>query len=210
MKRFLLLLVALTAVVGCNPFDDSDPEIPPSPVYRYSFAVSIKDAAGNDLVAPIGSDQWKPAGDDSQWMGEINPERYTFEIKTSNPDEWIKRTYSATMGYTPYFLMAFSKSDNCYWLYCDSFIMRRFGLQNPLIYRIASPIIFGDNTEHDISTNWEEDPEFPFVNGDVSTYVQPVQCTKALFDGKGLPVRKIKYTNAGEYYYVYVIDIVLE
>ena len=211
MKRFLLFVTVLLAITGCDLFEEEQEiEIPLTPVYRYRFAVSIKDAAGNDLVEPLGNDQWKPEGNSSQWMGEINPERYSFSIKMSNPDEWITRTYSETMGYTPFFLMKWSSSDNCYWLYCDSFLLRKYGPQNPLTYRFACSIIFGDNTEHDIAAYWEEDPEFPFVNGDESTYLQPALCTKALFDGNELPVRRIKYTNAGEYFYVYVIDIVLE
>ena len=55
--------------------------------YQYVIKIGFKDASGNDLVAPLMAERWKPDDETSPWSGQINPEKYSLSIILSNPCE---------------------------------------------------------------------------------------------------------------------------
>lgn len=180
------------------------------PSYRYYLSISIKDATGRDLVAPLSDDQWMPEGD-SYWTGNINPERYTFDIKLSNPDEWISRRYIGKGNYSPKFMLVHSDGTDNYWLFSDCANLRKNGIQNPLLFCVTCPTIFGENSVHEIATYWDEDPAIPADERDAVRGALYPECIKALFDGKEVIVKKSLYQHTEQRdYYNYLIEIKLD
>ena len=204
---YYYLLIALIAIpfTGCNKVEE------PSggndrPVYSYTFAISIKDAAGNDLVAPL-------QGTNADNI-DVKPEGYTLEIIPSNPRPDIDTHIIAEPWFPRFGVRHIEGSVNWYLInFYNCF--REFGPQEYITYRISSTIIFGDNKEHDIVAYWGEDPFYPSP----SQYVNLLpECMKVVFDGKEIDVKKVAVTFPtlpnGEVPYrpvfYYLVDIVLD
>ena len=179
-------------------------------MYDYVLTVGIKDESGNDLVASLKGDRWKPEGETSPWRGQIDPEDYKLEILLSNPNEQYDNSIYANRaaGFVrdskdlehlrPTFRLA-QYADDYRWLpYFDNATLQEYnfdrqyyllstfsdgcgnGLQDHLTYRFSSPAIFGDDSCHEITVYWAEDA----VKGASSMMQQFPICTKVLFDGK--------------------------
>ena len=203
--KLLYYFIILLIVVSCDT-DKCEPESgrPLKPVYIYDMAFHFKDKAGNDLASPLAEEQWRPENYQGPWSGQINPERYSLEIKSVNPDKWIHRTFWGPIfvsEYDPHLLMVTAKDYSGYLLYNEVLLHREYGLQNYLTYRISCSTIFKDNSEHYITAYWNNNPED----------IEYPECTKVLFDEQEVEVRKYLVNTPGDRnYYVYISDIVLE
>lgn len=234
MKTIRLYVVfAFMALVmsGCG----KDIFIPGADVMQmdyYWLTVSFKDASGKDLVAKLGDERWVSSRNQSNWAGEINPERYQLDIILSNPHEsWDNTIYNtrAKEGVfapdvnQPYFMIAKydenhvgtltykgedSIEGDCY-LFSNFNIPAINGIQNTLTYKITCPTIFGDNATHEIVTWWKEGQSFP-KDSDEIIFRYP-ECKSSTFDGKDVIVKKVLVDSANsKEYYSYFIDIVLD
>lgn len=225
---------ALIAVIlaGCGERIIELPGAKVLPIDYYWLTINFRDASGNDLIAPLGDERWKPARDHSNWAGEINPDKYKLDILLSNPHESWDNTiynYMATEAFIPdenrpYFTIAKYNEDfkgtltykgeqldgYCY-LFSNFGIPAINGLQQSLTYNITCPAIFGDNLTHNIVTYWAEDKNASNNSDDETILFQYPQCTGASFDGKEIIVKSaVVYATESRQYYSYFIDIALD
>ena len=225
-KHFFTSLMAIASMmfISCNKVDYStvvaeqtaELQIPSraddnaQTMYDYVVTIGIKDAAGNDLVAPLKGDRWQPEGENSPWRGEINPDEYKLDIILSNPNDQYDNSIYANRasGFVrgrkdlehlrPNFRLA-QYADDYRWLpYFDNATLQDYnfarqyyllssfsdgcgnGLQDYLTYRFSCPAIFGDDTCHEIVVYWAEEG----LKDANSTMQQFPVCTKVLFDGE--------------------------
>ena len=125
IKTLAMALLMAAMFVSCGKELDVSPEdlIPESwrdnapnfnlwgSSYTYGIELSFTDSKGNDLVAPLGEDRWKPANYHSYWFGEINPDNYTLAITYGvecGPFDSMRVKYDRR---APYFKMAKFDSD---------------------------------------------------------------------------------------------------
>ena len=195
MKRFkqLLLLTILSITVTACGQDSLEPETGDTIVgvtgtaYNYCVTISFTDAAGNDLVAPLGTDRWKNPNSSAYWHGSINPEKYALEIVLSDPSD-RHRIPNPNVVYDkriPYFMMAkydsnyqctshfgaeYTEGEGKYYLSCvwRTSVYNRYDwdnlmwvdynpVQDYITYHIACPTIFGDESVHTLVTYWDAD-----------------------------------------------------
>lgn len=207
MRFFVTVSVMLFVASGCNDTLDSD-------LYRYihDIEISITDASGHDLVAPLGDEKWMPEKErTNRWHGYINPERYNLSIVRPGKDIWQARSMEERQELEgPFFIIRQHGEDlhpfEGSWLFNDYHNVSPTEdkeLDRQLIYRFTCPEIFGDDAEHDIVTFWE-------AEGRTGIYTYP-KCTKAFLGDKELAVEEYHYTNsAGNNYSLYFIRIVLD
>ncbi|MCR5828201.1 MAG: hypothetical protein K6G53_07275 [Bacteroidales bacterium] len=196
MKKIDLLLLAIIAIslFGCSKIADINSDGSYSPkYYQYFFAVNIKDAAGNDLVLPF--QDMKPP------VVGTKPEGYTLDVLVSPYPELNNESY------LPYFVVTSIEDD--YYLYHDLTYFQRNGKADKIVYQITFPDIFGDGLNHEIETFWGNDPR---LSPDKEHYSLKPECTKAVFDGKELDLKKLaRFSTSREgNYYIYYVDIVLD
>lgn len=229
--KLLLFATMLSVLTGC----DKTPFLPGSdvlPVDFYWLTVSFRDASGNDLVAPLGEERWKPERDHSNWAGEINPDKYKLDIILSNPHEtWDNNIYNtrAKDGVIPdvnrpYLSIAKYNEDYkgtltykgeeldgyCY-LFSNFNIPAINGIQKSLTYKITCPSIFGDNQIHEIVTYWGDDTEVADNAKKGKAIFRYPECKGAMYGGKDVTVTKVEVeASVSRRYYGYFIDIVLD
>lgn len=196
MRSVYYLLIAIIAIslFGCSKVDDiiSSGETSPK-YYQYFFAVNFKDAAGDDLVLPF-KDMKPPV------VG-AKPEGYTLDVLLSPSPEKKNDLY------VPYFLV--SRIEDHYYLLHDLMCFQKYGKADKIVYEITFPGIFGDGLNHDIETFWGDDP---LLSPDKEFFSLKPECTKAVFDGKELDLKKMaRFSTSREgNYYIYYVDIVLD
>lgn len=84
--------------------------------------------------------------------------------------------------------------------------------QDYIIYKLSCPTIFGDNTVHELVTYWGDDLCFPPDDPEAEEqWMLYPNCTKAIFDGKEVPVKTV-VTSSYDWrdFYDHFIDIVLD
>ncbi|MBR5736149.1 MAG: hypothetical protein IKX60_05110 [Bacteroidales bacterium] len=204
---YLCIAMMAMALSGCNKAD-APSGATERPMYQYLFAISIKDTAGNDLVAPLQG---------THYVIHEKPEGYTLDIIPSNPRTDIGNNPNVVgePSYPHFGVRHIEGSENWYLLNMFN-VFREYGPQEYLTYRISSSIIFGDNQEHDIVAYWGEDPFYPSP----SEYVNLMpECLKVVFDGKDMEVKKVARTFSSDFpdelvpyrtVWYYMVDIVLD
>lgn len=199
MKILRYILLAAILIISLSSCGKQEPAsgLPIPAQYRYLFAMSIKTASGNDILSPLYDDY-------VQRGFVLNPELYSYDIKTINPDEWTVRRYEGTRC-RPYLQLAYDQEDKDYLLTSDYGNRIALGLQNPLTYSISFPAVFKDNIHHIIESYWEE-PESP-------GRVRYAKCTKVTVDGKEVEVKEevnksVLYSSLDDFYYC--IEIILD
>ena len=204
------------------------------PCYVYKVAVSFSDINGYDLVAPLANERWKKNDDNSEWYGEINPERYSLDILLPNPHEsWDNSIYNfrARTDFMPDVLNPFlamkkyDKKYNCTSLFGEQYsegdgswyLLSTFrspaqnGTQDHLTYKIICPTIIGDETAHELVVMWDYDSVFSdnFLDSEAGELFP--EGSKASFDGKPVSICKIITTHTeSRDYFTYFLDIVLD
>lgn len=195
--RYALVLGLLFVFIsGCTVLDT----LPP--YYYYQFiGIGIADSSGNDLVAPLGDEQWIPVNERStKWHGTINPERYDLSIVSDNTVWKEQKMEERERLKGPYFWMEENSEDYAGYLLMNVYMnvseKESFKLDNQLTYRFTCPEIFGDDAEHIIETYW-----YAKERTGHSTFLG---CTKAVFEGKELAIEKMDDRH------VYFVNIVLD
>ena len=196
LRYLLLSAILIISLSSCGKHEPTS-GLPILEQYRYLFAISIKTASGNDMLSPLYDDYL-------QRGFVLNPELYTYDIKTINPDEWTVRRYEGTHCH-PYLQLAYDQDDKSYLLTSDYRSRIASGLQNPLTYRISFPAVFKDNIQHIIESYWEE-PESP-------GRIHYAKCTKVIVDGNEVEVKEevnksVLYSSLDDLYYC--IEIILD
>lgn len=200
------------------------------PTYSYRINLSFSDQSGNDL---IDEEEWSIDG--KEWT---NNKLYSLSLEYSHPDAfphdipgvvyYDKHNPEFTMQkYNSQYHMILRTQKGKYYLnhHCgysktggldialacgtDDYIKDN-PLQDYIIYKLTCPILFGDNSVHELITYWDDDLCFPYDSPEALEQLTLYpHCYKALFDGKEVLVNAVPRQTNREYY-DYYIDIVLD
>lgn len=230
-----VIIIVFLSLSCCSKVDMEVSESFPQDFYW--LTISFRDAAGKDLIVPLAEERWMMEEDKDLlvWPGTINPERYNLDIVLSNPDNSWDNTiynYKATKYFTPdvyrpYFTIAKfneqfvgtltycgeedSVKDGYCYLFSQFIIPAINGVQEYLTYKITCPTLFGDDSTHEIVAFWNKDPFTVGQSKDRKKGALYPECTKALFDGNVVSVKKaVAHSAKTKDYYSYFIDIVID
>ena len=206
---FIIALAALV-LTSCDFFR---PIIPVDTRTHYYFLhMSFKDAAGNDLIEPLALEYYK-FNSSMPWAGEINPEKYTFDVVVPEApaEDSVRRVLTVSKFGEEYGKMT-PREDGTYgpegsWFFdLRSIILNKNEASySTLNYKLSCPGVFGDNSVHEIATTWVKNLE---ASGN-SLYPA---CSKVVLDGKEYtPTRGVTYFQDGTSVYIaYFVDVVLD
>lgn len=232
IKTALIIAIVALATVGCNKSalnsDDiniADIELgydAAHPRFSYLLCVGFLDSKGNDLTAPLAVEQSKEEGKD--WNGPADPARYNLNIILSNGVQSDSENLDSFTMYNffarvPEFEKQYGRYDGHYFLFNHYFDY--FEPESCLTYQITCPTVFGDNSVHELVTWWGDDPEVAYRGEEYAQAYdsdgnrimdQYLQCTKALFDGREVSIKRaVFYVGPNNRaYYSHFIDIVLD
>lgn len=155
-----LFLAAICASCGSStdPFGDEMGDL-----YVYSLNFRFVDDKGNNLVKDIPLEEWMPSSKPATEAISGSPLKdcYNLDIILSEQsDKWNNETYNvyARPGFTPDVNkpeFIWYKDDDGGSLYCELGLYSGYCVQQEMLtYKIACPIIFGDNETHIINTFW--------------------------------------------------------
>lgn len=207
MRTIRIIILFLVAMTVCSCITDG-------PMYMYYVAISFRDRQGDDLVASLCEEKWKPDGDHSRWYGEINPETYLLDIIPSSPYIFEEEDNVIRDSSRPFLQVAkFDENRRCVSNFRQQtegdgyyYLLNRVGgrvalsgFQNKVTYLLICPSIFGDDMAHEIITYWKDNNEMAESSFEER---RPV-CTLAVVDGQEI------VPEHGEYYYQY-IDVTLD
>ena len=206
---FIIALAAL-ALTSCDFFK---PIIIPTEwrTHYYFLHISLKDAAGNELIAPLAAEMYR-SDTGKPWKGEINPEEYTLDlVLLKSADDSVKVNFTASKFNDDYSRVT-PREDGTYgsegrWFFDFRSIVinKTDDSYGSLKFNFTCPDVFGDDAVHEISTTWTKSIE---AN---SNAFYPA-CTKVVLDGKEYtPVKGMTYYQDGTSVYIaYFIDVVLD
>lgn len=216
MKTFIIktitIIVLSLALSGCDKANDEDivrrtVHINNVQTKLYMICVSFVDADGNDLITSL-----KPEGKSAIWYGSIDPRLYSLSIilpdgEYYNYGIFTIGNYFAT---NPRFSTQYGEYDGRNYL-MNAFSNSAWGdvdCLHSLNYRISCQSIFGDSSEHEITTYWEGESG---VENERTLLSQYPRCTKAYFDGKEVNVKQaiIDHVESVDLF-SYFIDIILD
>lgn len=213
MKRFRFAFVLAAAALALTACDWFSPVIPMGNKYSYYLHIRFTDREGNELAAPLAADVYKTDASKA-WRGEINPEKYTLDLTLSKPeivpdnmgfaftmskfsDQHVMETPNADGTYGP---------DGNWYLNFRGFVMDSGVTHHDYLkYKFSCPVIFGDNSVHEIISYWAAG-----IQGSNIEYFPT--CTKVVIDGKEMtPERGVTInTETNTSYIGYFVDVVLD
>ena len=211
MKKIRLIsILAFAALIltSCGWFE---PIIPVDTRTHYYFLhLSFKDAAGNDLIAPLAEEYYRTSTD-KPWRGEIDPAEYTISLTVPEASgDSVKVNFTASK-FTDEYVKLTPREDGTYgpdgrWFFdLRSIVVNKNDASySKLNYKFSCPDVFGDDSLHEIATTWTKD-----IDANQQTFY--LACTKVIIDGKEYtPLRGMTYYQDTETIYIaYFVDVVL-
>ena len=232
---YIILVVFVLMLCRCNKLHTgSERDLPQ---YTYSLRICFKDASGNDLLSTLSEERWQPYEDEISWHGDINPDKLSLECVFSydinaeiggsteydfRPSIRIQK-YDDNYQCTSYFFEkgGYVEGDGIYYLCLETMTpvslfsqgeKYYFPPQDHITYLISCPIIFGDNSKHTLTTNWQKETNDSIKQ--TSSVIDEwyfLECKSAEYDGKEVVIKKfIDHSTDYRDYYTYFIDIVLD
>lgn len=213
MKRFRFAFVLGVAALALTACDWFSPVIPMGNKYSYYLHISFTDREGNELAAPLAAEVYKTDASKA-WRGEINPEKYTLDLTLSKPEIVPDNIgFSFTMSkFSDQHVMEIPNADGTYgpdgkwYLNFRGYVMDSGVTHHDYLkYKFSCPVIFGDNSAHEIISYWAAG-----IQGSNIEYFPT--CTKVVIDGKEMtPERGVTInTETNTSYIGYFVDVVLD
>ena len=106
-------------------------------------------------------------------------------------------------GYSPKFEITDKLVEGKWYLFNECMYFRKYGPQESITYNITFPAVFGDELKHSVVTYWGDDPYLS--SGRILHSIKP-ECTRALFDGQEITVKKVSRATLSREVFFYFIE----